>query len=146
MLDEGFQVNFEKIHPETNDLVLAELQLKTARIESNGLKEAMFDLREEFKKLCEITISPDNILTVKEVNLKHDSDKGIGCQMIAELYLKNTKDNAQIKTPFVWEDSNDPQERMSPNLVALINEVTLEAKEFIEKEHDSQLEMFSEAS
>ncbi len=141
---EGIEITFDKLIPETQS-VHAEMMLKTSRAEATKLINSMHDLKDEFLRIAEIEIADENILSVTQVNFKDSIEKGLGVQMTSELFLKFSPDNLVLKSPVKWEDSKNEKERMSANLLELLNEVRYEACAFIDNEKDMQVEMFAGA-
>ena len=139
---EGIEITFDKLIPETQT-VHAEMMLKTARAEATKLINAMHNLKNEFLNISEIQIAAENILAVSQVSFKYNDEKGLGAQMTAELFLKESTDNLVLKAPTKWEDSKKEKERMNSNLLELLNDVRYEACDFIDQEKDMQLEIFN---
>lgn len=142
---DGIELSYEKLN-KNFDTAIAEISLKTSRISASNLINSLHALKEELLKMAEVKVEDEQILSVTQVNFKYSSDKGLGAQMTAELFLKDSNENLVIKSPVKWEDSKEVKERMSHNLLTLLNEVRYEACEFIDREKDDQIELFQEAN
>lgn len=134
------ELHFEKLN-EIGGL-LADIVLKTDRLSSKKLRDTLYELNGGLIEISEISFNNDQLIGITEIRFKHDDKKGLGVEFIAELLLKNSRDNLIFKTPVKYEEAKDKKELMSENMMPLIDEVLIECESFIEAEKNLlQLEL-----
>ncbi len=132
------ELSFEKLN-EAN-YVLAEVVLKTSRLNSKKLRDALYELNDEVIKISEFSLRDDQLMAVREIRFGKDEKKGLAVQFVCELLLKNSHDNLIFKTPVKYDESKDEKESLSENLRSLVDEVITECDSFIESEQ-TQLQL-----
>jgi hypothetical protein len=138
MISQGFEnpkieLSFEKLDIQGFNKI-SDMTIKTSYFDSKKLRETFYDLRDEFFEIAEIQLldSDTQLCGIKELRFKHDDDKGLGIEMIAEITLKGSHDNLILQTPLKWETVKNQKERMRTNLRLLLDEVISEAEVFID--------------
>lgn len=136
--NDKIELSFERLNEA--DYVLAEVVLKTSRLDSKKLKDALYELNDEVVNISELDLRNDQLISVREIRFGKSDKKGMGVQFICELLLNNSHDNLEFKTPVKYDESKDEKESLSDNLRSLIDEVIRECDAFIESEH-AQLQL-----
>ena len=138
------EMKFEKIG--LNNEVIAEAFIKTHKIPSKDLVNAILDLNMELRVILEIPIESDRPMVVKQINFREDEEKGLGIDLQGEIRLFDSDSPLVFKIPTKWQETDLVTQKMSENLYELIEEIQLLANEFLNKERSYQLDLFNKSA